>query len=58
MAEDSIDCDMLISNQYELLDLLKKQFSNLKKDNSDRKTEIYFKKRLSTIETQIFETSC
>lgn len=51
MAEDSIDCDMLISNQYELLDLLKKQFSNFKKDNSDRKTEIYFKKRLSTIET-------
>ena len=49
MSEE-IDCDTLITNQYEIFDLMKKQFANFKKDPQERKTEIYFKKRLSTIE--------
>lgn len=49
--ETTIETDSLITNQHELLDLVKKQLTNFKKDPATRKNEAYFRRRLASLES-------
>lgn len=46
----TVDVDALVTEQNQLLDLVKKQLSNFKKDGHARKTKSYFSRRLGTLE--------
>ena len=43
MSEE-IDCDTLITNQYEIFDLMKKQLANFKKGSARKKNGNLFQK--------------